>query len=340
MYDTISDSRRYYGLNGLRMIACLGIVIMHVKANSYISINPIIDNIIKEFTNFVFLFMMLSPFSMCCGYYKKIKNNEINFEEFYKKRFKKILPFFIFLSIIDVLFNYSLASVIEAFANSTLMFGFLQKKIEVLGVGWFLGLIFIFYMIFPFFVFLFSNRTRAWFVTVIALIMNVISINYFNVERTNMFYSFIYFCIGGLLYLYKNEIIKVVNKHRIISLFSVLIAIILYFNIPKNESLLVIRIIPLCSVLISYSISVNSRLLDNKITKFIGEISLEIYLVHMVILRGIEKVHLTHICGNNYLSYILCCVLVMCGAIIFAIIFRNLYKKIKEQVLENENINC
>lgn len=138
MRDTISDSKRYEGLNGIRMFACFGIVLMHIKAKSYTLINPTIDKGINEFTNFVFIFMVLSSFSICCGYYQKIKNNKINFEEFYKKRFKKILPLFIFLLIIDVLVEHSMSSIIEAFTNATLMFGFLQRKIEVLGVGWFL----------------------------------------------------------------------------------------------------------------------------------------------------------------------------------------------------------
>ena len=37
--------------------------------------------------------MIISAFGMCCGYYNKIENNEISVNEFYKKRFQKILPF-------------------------------------------------------------------------------------------------------------------------------------------------------------------------------------------------------------------------------------------------------
>lgn len=193
-------------------------------------------------------------------------------------------------------------------------------------------------MIFPFFVFLFSNCRRALLVTLIALLMNIVSIYYFNVERTNMFYSFIYFCVGGLIYLYRNMIIKLVSNHRILSLFAVIISIILYFTLPRNEYLLVIRIILLCVVLISYSISINSKFLDNKVTKFIGGISFEIYLAHMFVFRVIEKLHLTHIFSNNYLSYLVTCIFVLVGVIIFSKVFQIFWIKIEEKVLKNENI--
>ena len=166
--------KRYDSINGLRLIACFGIVLMHVKANINYSLNSYWPNlIIGEFTNFVFLFMVISSFGMCCGYFNKIKNNEISPESFYSKRILKTLPFFIALLLLDVIIEHNLPSLIEAFANSTLMFGLLQKDIEVLGVAWFLGLVFIFYFLFPFFTYLFSNKKRAWFTTIVALLMNM-----------------------------------------------------------------------------------------------------------------------------------------------------------------------
>ena len=54
---------RYDTLNGLRTIACIGIVLMHVKANIGYQLScktPVM--IISQFTNFVFLFMLFSFF--------------------------------------------------------------------------------------------------------------------------------------------------------------------------------------------------------------------------------------------------------------------------------------
>lgn len=86
--------------------------------------------------------MTVSVFSMCCGYYEKILNNRLSLTKFHSNRFKKIAPLFGVLVLPDIVMCPSLASVYEGFADLTLMFGFLPKDISVIGVGWFLGLVF------------------------------------------------------------------------------------------------------------------------------------------------------------------------------------------------------
>ena len=138
------EGKHYDAIDGLRMIACFGIVMMHVRAScSYDLSGFIYDKVISSFTNFVFLFMTVSAFGMCCGYYKKIINNQLSLSYFYGKRFKKILPFFGFLVLLDFILAPSVDALYEVFANLTLMFGFLPNggNITVIGVGWFLGLI-------------------------------------------------------------------------------------------------------------------------------------------------------------------------------------------------------
>ena len=71
--------KRYDSLNGLRTFACIGIILMHVKSNMNYQFGNYLDIIINSFTQFVFLFMVISAFSMCCGYYEKIKNNNENY---------------------------------------------------------------------------------------------------------------------------------------------------------------------------------------------------------------------------------------------------------------------
>ena len=50
----------------------------------------VLGKLIPNFTNLVFLFMMVSGFGMCCGYYQKIIDRKISVEEFYSKRYIKI----------------------------------------------------------------------------------------------------------------------------------------------------------------------------------------------------------------------------------------------------------
>ena len=68
--------KKHYGaIDGLRTIGCIGIIMMHMLSkdnNSYSISGFIAERMIPSFTNFVFLFMTVSAFGMCCGYYEKV----------------------------------------------------------------------------------------------------------------------------------------------------------------------------------------------------------------------------------------------------------------------------
>ena len=157
----MGKAKAYGAIDGLRTIAAIGILMMHVASNTNYEIpGRIYGTVIPSFTNFVFLFMTISAFGMCCGYYERIRDNQISFDDFYGKRFKKILPFFAALVLLDIVISPSRDALYEAFADVTLLFGFLPNagNISVIGVGWFIGLIFVFYLCFPFFCCLIKNK--------------------------------------------------------------------------------------------------------------------------------------------------------------------------------------
>ena len=202
---------RYGAIDSLRMIACIGIMMMHLRANNNYEITGYFYNtVIPSFTNFVFLFMTVSAFGMCCGYYEKVMKQTISLSDFYAKRFKKILPFFGVLVLIDVVLSPSRAALFEAFADLTLLFGFLPNagNISVIGVGWFLGLVFVFYLCFPFFCVLLATKKRAWISFAVSLLYNFVCAEYFEVGRSNILYSACFFLAGGLIYLYRKELAK------------------------------------------------------------------------------------------------------------------------------------
>ena len=150
---------RYSSLDGLKAIAATCIVMTHVLSNLGVTLSfPALNPFINSFSFFTLLFMMVSAFGMCCGYYEKFKQGQVSLNKFYKKRYTRILPFFALMVAIDLVVNPSLTELYEAFADLTLAFNLLPNPdIEVIGVGWFLGLVFVFYMIFPWFVFLLKN---------------------------------------------------------------------------------------------------------------------------------------------------------------------------------------
>lgn len=340
----------YGSIDGLRTIACFGIVMMHVAANNNYDITGFFYNtVISSFTNFVFLFMTISAFGMCCGYYERMLGKQsdgtpqLSLTEFYKKRFQKVLPFFAILSLIDLVMSPSKATLYETFANITLLFGLLPNggDISVIGVGWFLGLVFVFYLLFPFFCVLIENKRRAWISLLISLFYSIISDTYFDIGRTNILYCSSFFLVGGIIYLYKDDIATLIKNKKcvmyvlpIILIFSL---IFYYSNINTTLGCLLVSTFLLLTAITNDSAEnligdgCLSWLLNNKLTTYISKISMEIYLSHMVVFRVIEKVRLNTILGNGWLQYIVTVGLVMINTVLFSIIVKVIINFIKRR---------
>lgn len=317
------DKKHYGAIDGLRTIACIGIILMHIAANNSYEISGFIYNtMIPSFTNFVFLFMTVSAFGMCCGYYHRMLENKVNLTDFYGKRFKKILPFFGVLVLLDLAMSPSLDALYEAFANLTLLFGFLPGagNITVIGVGWFLGLIFVFYICFPFFCVLLQNKKRAWMALAVSLIYNFLCADYFDVNRTNILFCACYFIAGGLIYLYRNPISRI---NHWVGFGAVLVSVVLYYvSNGGTVGCLLVSISWLSYAVICGGCMQKSYILENRITKFISGISMEIYLSHMVVFRVVEKLGLNRMFGTGWVQYAVTVILVFVGTVIFSAVMQ------------------
>ena len=94
----VSSNNRYENLDGLKVIAAFGIVAMHVSANMGHPLTSIFTtNIIGTMTHFVKLFLILSGFGMCCGYYVKFKEGKADIEKFINVDFLRICHFLYYL---------------------------------------------------------------------------------------------------------------------------------------------------------------------------------------------------------------------------------------------------
>lgn len=331
---------RYGSIDGIRAFAAIGIVMMHMGANNNYEIKGnLFEEVIPFFTNFVYLFMIVSAFSVCCGYYEKMVANSSTIMTFYKKRYSKILPFFSLLVLIDLIMEHSVQALIESFADLTLVFGLLPNaNISVIGVGWFLGTVFVFYLTFPFFCFLMENKKRAWLAMGISVLYNFVCVIYFcdsahvlegTSKRTNFMFSSMFFMAGCMIYLYRESIIEYIKKVRWIYSSIIVLVTIGYFVISKKEFINNFYMLILFGLWLIYAISFDSKILHNKFTTFISGISLEIYLCHMLIFRVIEKLHLNYLLGKGWLSYILTVGIVCCGAIIFSLMAQKIFGLIR-----------
>lgn len=212
----------------------------------------------------------------------------------------------------------------DVFANLTLCQGLLPNaKISVIGVSWTLAVIFVFYMLFPFFCFLIGNKKRAWGVAIVALVFNWLCGTYFFdgnhivdfSPRINIVYDAIYFIAGGLIFLYRKELAEFTSKHKVIAGAILLIAAVAYFALGGNT----LTMLFFCVATLVYTLGCKRGVLVNPVAKFLGGISFEIYLCHMVIYRVLEKLHLIHLFENDLLAYIFTAIAVICGSIVFSV---------------------
>ena len=322
------EANRYEGLDGLKAYSIIGIVLMHILASGkYILDGFVFVRFIPSLTKLVFLFMMVSAFGMCCGYYQRIIDQKISVEDFYRKRYIKIWPYFALLCLLDFIISPSKESLYELFANLTLCQGLLPNaKISVIGVSWTLAVIFVFYMLFPFFCFLIGNKKRAWGVAVTALVFNWLCANYFKAGRTNIVYDAIYFIAGGLIFLYRKELAEFASKYKIVAAAILLIATVSYFAVGGYTLMMLF----FCVAALIYTLGCRTGgVLVNPVAKFLGGISFEIYLCHMVIYRVLEKLHLVHLFGNGLLAYIFTAVAVICGSVVFSVCAKWFLNKIE-----------
>ncbi len=257
-------------------------------------------------------------------------------EDFYSKRYIKIWPYFALLCTLDFVISPSKNSLYEVFANLTLCQGLLPNaNISVIGVSWTLAVIFVFYMLFPFFCFLLGNKKRAWGVAVAALIFNFVSSTHFNAGRKNIVYDAVYFIAGGLIFLYRKELADFASKHRVIAGAILLAATVAYFALGSSTFTMLF----FCVAALVYTLGCKvGRVLVNPAAKFLGGICFEIYLCHMVIYRVLEKLHLIHLFGNGLLAYIFTTVAVICGSVVFSVCAKR-FLNIIETLIDNRRVN-
>lgn len=335
---------RYDNLDGLRTISCMCIIAMHIHANANYSLGAIGTEIVSSWTQFVTLFLMISGFGMFCGYYGKFRNGNIDLNTFYTKRYKKLLPFFVTLIMVDIVLDRSMAHVIEEITEATLVFGLLpNNRPEVIGVGWTLGIIFLFYMLFPFVVYSCWNKKRAWFTFIVSIVISLFCSLYFFTDRFvvegfaprhNFLYCAPFFVGGGITYLNKKEIKELVQQFQWLWLASCICLTILWYLTPGEVvgiDVTMLKNLVMFLPWLMYTISVKSRILSNKAVEYLSGVSLEFYLAQMAIFRIVEKAHGLYLFGYGWISFIAAWVAIVVGLILFIKVWKKVWAVVQKK---------
>lgn len=321
----MSSRKHYPALDGLRAYSALGIIVMHVLTNGGFSLGGFVfERLIPSLAELVFLFMILSSFGLCCGYYETVSRGQFDAEGFYRKRLVKIWPFFALMCLFECAVSFSLDALWETFANLSMCFGFLDRPMQVIGVGWFLGVVMIFYMIFPFFCCLIRDKKRAWLALGIAAALCGLSEFHFGLERRNFAFCFVFFVAGGVLYLYREKLeVSFASCRWLWLLFSASVAAGWYaLGCPALLSVVLYALIAI------YALGSSGKLLNNPLTRFLSGISMELYLCHMPVYRVLEKLKVTQLFGGGILAYALTCLLTVLGAVCVSFLYQKAVKRL------------
>ncbi len=307
--------KRVLGLEWLRAFGCIGIVMMHMGAetNNHYTIDGFLYRaVIPSLSGLIFLFMGISAFALCCGYYEKVLSGDMDWVCFYKKRFARIWPFFAVLVLADVSMAPSFQSLSEGIADLTLLYGLFPNDITVIGVGWFLGLVFAFYLLFPFFCVLIRDRKNAWISFLISVFINYLFGAVFSLRITNIVYCLCYFLAGGIVFLYRADIEKINGK---LLLTADLLSVSVYCLAGRTTVTSLLMVVSILS----------SALKIKKCppaVSFLSGISMEIYLVHMMCFRIIERLRLNYLLGNGVIQYLFTVTVVMFLSVAAALFIR------------------
>lgn len=346
----------YKSIDGLRALSCLGIILMHIQANTkyHLGGSFVFERFIPSLTWLVYLFLMISGFGMCVGYLSEFQGGAVDLESFYKKRYVKILPFLGLLLLIALVIEHSISTVYEVSIEILLLHGLLPNNaVSVIGVCWTLGVIFLFYLLFPAFSVLMKSKKRAWVTLAISLWVVFVCDHYFFSDyfvtesftpRHNFLYCLPMFIGGGLVYLYRNEIRFICEKYRWLVLVGCITASFAWYFIPyESKSLFYTGTLMLYCLWLSYAIGSNSKLLTSKLMRFISSISMEMYLAQMVVFRVVEKLQLLYVFGDRgmggWISFLFAFVLTVFGLICFIECYKVVVNFLKTNV-SRKNITC
>jgi len=305
------------GLNGLRALAALSVVITHLTIDlGHFNLSPYLlgtlaDGSPKGFTMAGFgvtIFFSLSGFLITYLLLAEKQKQEINIKNFYARRILRIWPlYYLYLAAVVIVifcfglrFNWSVFLLYVFFASN---FPFILENIphvaEVtlpfLRHYWSLGVEEQYYLFWPWVVKKIKTRLTFFVIAFISLFIilkfafqfllphSVIAAT-FNVIR---FDCMLIGSLGAIFYFNKHPLFLKIFGSKLLQALAWFVILLLVLNIFHLASIIDHEIISVVTVtLIIGQITVKNRLinLDNKICDFLGKISYSMYVIHPLII--------------------------------------------------------
>lgn len=335
--------KRYDGLLGLRGIGATMIIAYHMYLlNDYVGASAFGDRTVGIGGVFVQLFFMLSSFSLMCGYAEKIKNGDIEWGTFYKNRFIKLAPTFYTALIAHLLLNACahvknpIASII---GTASLLYALMPSNQEsIVMAGWALGIEVVFYLFFPAFFEFTKTRVRSLF-TLVGSILLYLSYNFYygvGIENNhiNIIYQLFPFALGAFLYHCISCMENINEKARKkIAFFQHVILFLLFVGWGYwFQGRLIVCIA--FSLVIIRQIMYTDIFTTNRFVMWLGKISYEMYLFHMIVYRILYSLNLNALLNERLDSKVLCYIIFFIIEFLLTILFSSLYRQFLKAMFE------
>ncbi|MBF0379331.1 MAG: acyltransferase [Desulfamplus sp.] len=285
------------GLHALRGLAATVIIVYHLHL-----MQPVFKvhylSFINTFGAGVTLFFMLSCFSLFHSTQNKIHQGNWLFV-YVMKRIFRIYPLFLLMIGVHLILHYLLYDKVYSFAeilsNLLILYQFYPgQHTSFVWAGWTIGVEVTFYCLFPLLLVV-SQKIRFWLalflITMLLSRSMPLLVAQLKLDVSYGYMSFpsqlFVFIGGGLLYLIVNR--YPINRRIALVLFFVFIVLIMFFKLISE----ILSIVVLLLGILIYS-CYKSKFLFNNFTKFLGEASYSIYLLHPVVI-GLLKPYVKNI---------------------------------------------
>ncbi|MCG8697978.1 MAG: acyltransferase [Bacteroidales bacterium] len=300
----------------LRYIAAIAVVVYHYGREVVPFHQGVLHKLFSQAYTGVSFFFVLSGFVMVIAYYKDSKKN-VDSLNYYKNRFARIYPVYMFAQIIFILDKYATGysvNMLDLTMNSALLHAWHPEfPLSLNYPSWSLSVEFFFYLTFPFVLNRMLNKDSKLLVPLIIAIW-VISqafVGYFyhtpsmytgefTLSHNFLFYfpvfhlnQFLVGILAGYIYMKKY---KSMNKnftiYSTLLAFAILAALVIGgdgWRASFNNGILA----PLfCVFIIVFAIDngIVSRLFSHKFTVLLGEISYGIYILHVPVKYWVDHV--------------------------------------------------
>lgn len=340
----MTEGKRYGNLDAVRTVSSVMVALMHIMVNGAFEVpENLLFTLISRSGALVEMFFILSAFSMCCGYFEKVRDGTILPEEFFSRRFGKFAPFFWMITFLyavpmaaeSVTAGRGAGRIIEeAFFNISLLFGFLpDNRMDVAGIGWTLGVIFAFYMLFPFFIFMTKDKRKTALAFFVLLAVNGVMIRYyFGTDRFlcgNILYQMCFFALGALLYHFRETVSKTVDAVPVLKWVCIVVgAFISLVVFSKNQFVRNVLYLAGFGLIISGCLGKKDGIMSNALTKRGAGYSFEVYLSHMPVFRAVNAAVKKAVPGRGLCAYAVTAAATLAGAYIFSAVAKKALQKI------------